>query len=121
MQVFNDSLYLTPHIDYMHNFDVFFKFLVNSYSIYISLLITERQTYLMEINNSGKALTKLKEKAEQNAFKRLQGQFSSPEQLEQIDQHILRNEKRKVFFNKVKFFIQLRKITIWLLKKKVYC
>ena len=42
------------------------------------------------------ALSKLKEQAELNAFKRLQAQFSSPEQLEQIDQHIIRNEKRKV-------------------------
>jgi len=50
----------------------------------------------MEIAGSGKALTKLKEQAELNAFKRLQSQFSSPEQLEQIDQHIFRNEKRKV-------------------------
>ena len=50
----------------------------------------------MEIAGSGKALTKLKEQAEHNAFKRLQSQFSSPEQLEQIDQHILGNEKRKV-------------------------
>lgn len=49
----------------------------------------------MEIVGSGKALTKLKEQAELNAFKRLQSQFSSPEQLEQIDQHIIRNEKRK--------------------------
>lgn len=49
----------------------------------------------MEIAGSGKALTKLKEQAEHNAFKRLQSQFSSPEQLEQIDQHILGNEKRK--------------------------
>lgn len=45
------------------------------------------------------ALNKLKEQAESNAFKRLQAQFSSPEQLEQIDQHIIRNEKRKVTFN----------------------
>lgn len=59
----------------------------------------------MEINNSGKALTKLKEKAEFNAFKRLQGQFSSPEQLEQIDQHILRNEKRKVNYKKYKILL----------------
>jgi hypothetical protein len=50
----------------------------------------------METVGSGKALTKLKEQAELNAFKRLQSQFSSPEQLEQIDQHIFRNEKRKV-------------------------
>lgn len=49
----------------------------------------------MEIAGSGKALTKLKEQAEHNAFKRLQNQFSAPEQLEQIDQHILGNEKRK--------------------------
>lgn len=47
------------------------------------------------VSGSGKALTKLKEQAELNAFKRLQSQFSSPEQLEQIEQHILRNEKRK--------------------------
>ncbi len=46
---------------------------------------------------TGTALNKLKEQAELNAFKRLQSQFSSPEQLEQLDQHIIRNEKRKVF------------------------
>lgn len=50
----------------------------------------------MEIAGSGKALTKLKEQAELNAFRRLQSQFSSLEQLEQIDQHIISNEKRKV-------------------------
>jgi len=50
----------------------------------------------MELAGSGKALTKLKEQAELNAFKRLQSQFSSPEQLEQIDQHIISNQKRKV-------------------------
>ena len=47
---------------------------------------------------SGTTLNKLKERAELNAFRRLQSQFSSPEQLEQIDQHIIRNEKRKVAF-----------------------
>lgn len=41
-------------------------------------------------------LNKLKEQAEINAMKRLQDQFSTPDQLEQIEQHINRNEKRKV-------------------------
>lgn len=41
-------------------------------------------------------LNKLKEQAELNSFRRLQAQFSAPEQLEQIDQHMLRNEKKKV-------------------------
>ncbi len=49
------------------------------------------------------ALNKLKEQAESNAFKRLQAQFSLPEQLEQLDQHINRNEKRKVC-NLIKIF-----------------
>jgi hypothetical protein len=42
-------------------------------------------------------LNKLKEQAEANAFKKLQSQFNSPEQLEQIEQHLYRNEKKKVF------------------------
>ena len=50
---------------------------------------------------SGTTLNKLKEQAELNAFRRLQSQFSSPEQLEQIDQHIIRNEKRKVPLTKM--------------------
>lgn len=41
-------------------------------------------------------LNKLKEQAEINAFKRLLEQFSTPDQLEQIEQHINRSEKRKV-------------------------
>jgi hypothetical protein len=41
-------------------------------------------------------LNKMKEQAEINAFKRLQHDFSTPEQLEQIEQHINRNEKKKV-------------------------
>lgn len=41
-------------------------------------------------------LKKLKEQAEINALKRLQTQFSTFDQLEQIEQHIHRNEKRKV-------------------------
>ncbi|RNA29859.1 exocyst complex component 3 [Brachionus plicatilis] len=40
-------------------------------------------------------LRKLKEQAETNALKRLQSEFSTPDQLEQIEQHILRNEKTK--------------------------
>ena len=47
----------------------------------------------MESVNS---LKKLKEQAEINALKKLQIQFSSPDQLEQIEQHLSRNEKRKV-------------------------
>lgn len=46
-------------------------------------------------------LRKLKEQAETNALKRLQSEFSTPDQLEQIEQHILRNEKTKV---KIKVF-----------------
>ena len=42
-------------------------------------------------------LNKLKDQAEINAMKKLHEQFSTPDQLEQIDQHILRSEKRKVF------------------------
>jgi hypothetical protein len=43
-------------------------------------------------------LNKLKEQAEINAFKKLQIDFSSGEQLEQIEQAINKNEKRKVKF-----------------------
>lgn len=41
-------------------------------------------------------LNKLKEQAEINAMKRLHEQFSTADQLEQIEQHINRSEKRKV-------------------------
>jgi hypothetical protein len=41
-------------------------------------------------------LNKLKEQAEINAFKKLQSQFVSADQLEQIEQHMQRSEKRKV-------------------------
>jgi hypothetical protein len=41
-------------------------------------------------------LTKLKEQAEINSFRKLQYDFSTPEQLEQIEQHLNRNEKKKV-------------------------
>ena len=41
-------------------------------------------------------LNKLKEQAEINALRKLQIQFNTHEQLEQIDQHIHLNEKRKV-------------------------
>ena len=43
-------------------------------------------------------LNKLKEQAEINAMKRLLEQFSTSDQLEQIEQHINRSEKRKVIF-----------------------
>jgi len=41
-------------------------------------------------------LNTLKQQAELNAFKKLQFQFSTYEQLEQIEQHMSKNEKRKV-------------------------
>jgi len=41
-------------------------------------------------------LNALKQQAELNAFKKLQFQFSTYEQLEQIEQHMSKNEKRKV-------------------------
>ena len=41
-------------------------------------------------------LNSLKQQAELNALKKLQIQFSTYEQLEQIEQHMNRNEKRKV-------------------------
>lgn len=41
-------------------------------------------------------LRKLKEQAEANALKRLQSEFCLSDQLEQIEQHIVRNEKTKV-------------------------
>jgi hypothetical protein len=44
-------------------------------------------------------LNKLKEQAEINAFKKLQYDFNTPEQLEQIEQHMNRNEKKKVHFS----------------------
>lgn len=47
----------------------------------------------METNTT---LNKLKDQAEINALKRLQTQFSKSDQLEQIEQHIIRNEKKKV-------------------------
>ena len=43
-------------------------------------------------------LNKLKEQAEASAFKRLQAEFNKSDQLEQIEQKINRNEKRKVRF-----------------------
>lgn len=49
-------------------------------------------------------LKKLKEQAEINALKRLQVQFGTSDQLEQIEQHISRNEKRKVFENFIVLF-----------------
>lgn len=42
-------------------------------------------------------LNKLKEQAETNALKRLQNDFSTPEQLEQIEQQLNRQEKKKVW------------------------
>ena len=41
-------------------------------------------------------LNKLKDQAEINALKKLQYDFHTPEQLEQIEQHMNRNEKKKV-------------------------
>jgi hypothetical protein len=41
-------------------------------------------------------LSKLKEQAEINALRKLQIQFNTHDQLEQIDQHMHLNEKRKV-------------------------
>ncbi len=41
-------------------------------------------------------LNSLKQQAESNALKKLQFQFSTADQLEQIEQHMSRNEKRKV-------------------------
>ena len=43
-------------------------------------------------------LKKLKEQAEANSIKKLQSLFSTPDQLEQIEQHVNRVEKKKVFF-----------------------
>jgi hypothetical protein len=41
-------------------------------------------------------LNTLKQQAELSAFKKLQFQFSTYDQLEQIEQHMSKNEKRKV-------------------------
>lgn len=47
-------------------------------------------------NKTENTLNKLKEQAEINAMKRIQTLFNTSDQLEQIEQHIIRNEKRKV-------------------------
>lgn len=58
-------------------------------------------------------LNKLKEQAEINAMKRLLEQFSTVDQLEQIDQHIGRSEKRKnMVENQLKSAIQSHFISI---------
>jgi hypothetical protein len=44
-------------------------------------------------------LSKLKEQAEINALRKLQIQFNTHDQLEQIEQHMHLNEKRKVIQN----------------------
>lgn len=54
-------------------------------------------------------LRKLKEQAETNALKRLQSEFSLSDQLEQIEQHIIRNEKTKVKTSSLVFLSNLIK------------
>ena len=50
----------------------------------------------MGLEKMDTTLNKLKEQAEINAMKKLNEQFKTPDQLEQIDQHIARREKKKV-------------------------
>ena len=54
------------------------------------------QLNLIQTMEPTNQLNTLKKQAELNAFKKLQFQFSTYEQLEQIEQHMSRNEKRKV-------------------------
>ena len=54
------------------------------------------QLNLIQTMEPTNQLNTLKQQAELNAFKKLQFQFSTYEQLEQIEQHMSRNEKRKV-------------------------
>ncbi|CAF0747598.1 unnamed protein product [Brachionus calyciflorus] len=63
--------------------------------------------------DSTTTLNKLKEQAEINALKRLQNQFGTSEQLEQIEQHISRNEKTKnMIENQLKSAIQSHFISV---------
>ena len=52
----------------------------------------------MDATSSAAAMTlaKLKEQGEINALRKLQNQFMTPDQLEQIDQHMNRSEKKMV-------------------------
>jgi hypothetical protein len=68
----------------------------------------------METTSSSISLNKLKEQAEINALRRLQQQFITADQLEQIDQHYSRSEKHKVlnFYSFSLSFLKLKKIKI---------
>lgn len=46
--------------------------------------------------NSFTALSKLRDKAQSDAFKRIQADFKTAEQLEQIEQEFTRHEKKLV-------------------------
>lgn len=46
--------------------------------------------------DTAQILKKLKDQAKQNAMKRIQNQFNTPDQLEFIEQHISKHEKETV-------------------------